>query len=92
MELNIIHNKESGIFETVVDNQTAYIKYHQPSANQIAIVSTLVPTEIGGRGIAGIMTKHVLDYAKENKLTVIPICSYTATYIERHAEYKDLIK
>jgi len=45
---------------------------------------------VGGRGIAGILTKFALEVARTKNWKVIPTCSYTAVYIQRHPEYSDL--
>ncbi|HET8797191.1 MAG TPA: GNAT family N-acetyltransferase [Thermoanaerobaculia bacterium] len=46
---------------------------------------------MGGRGIAGALVKHALDDARARGLKVIPRCSYVRAYIEKNAEYRDLV-
>lgn len=91
MELEITNNKDTGRFESSIEGQIAFVKYHLDD-KQLVIISTQVPRELEGRGIAAALTKHVLEYAKQNNLKVHPLCSYTVTYIARHPEYKGLVE
>lgn len=90
MELEIIHNQDNGRFETSVEGQVAFVKYIR-NGEQLIIVSTSVPKELEGRGIAAALTKYALEYAIENELSVDAVCSYTQVYINRHPEYKSLL-
>ncbi len=56
----------------------------------MSINSTVVNPKLRGQGLAGIITKYALDYAKENEMKVQPICSYTVDYFNKHEEYKDI--
>ncbi|MFO1384130.1 MAG: GNAT family N-acetyltransferase [Moraxella sp.] len=47
-----------------VDGTTAYISYVD-NGDVIVYDHTIVPDAIGGRGIAGALTKHALDYARK---------------------------
>jgi predicted GNAT family acetyltransferase len=58
---------------------------------------TMVITHTGtdpahrGQGYAGELTRHALDDARGRGLRVVPRCPYTATWIEEHPEYADLV-
>ena len=51
-----------------------------------------VPGAVGGRGIAGELTRHALDWAEAQGLKVRARCPYVARWIERHAEYQRLLE
>jgi predicted GNAT family acetyltransferase len=40
--------------------------------------------------VGSALAKHVLDYARENKLRVMPLCPFIKAYIDRHPEYADI--
>lgn len=88
-QLTIKHNEQAHRFETTVDGTTAYISYVD-NGNVIVYDHTIVPSAIGGRGIAGQLTKHALDYARAQGKKVMPACSYVANYMRKHPEYSDL--
>ncbi|MFZ9028847.1 MAG: GNAT family N-acetyltransferase, partial [Crocinitomicaceae bacterium] len=50
-----------------------------------------VPEALRGKGVGAEMMTAVLEYARENKLKVVPVCSYTVRYINNHAEWSDLV-
>ena len=49
---------------------------------------TIVPSEIGGRGIASALVKAAYDFALENALKPIATCSYAVVWLQRHPEYQ----
>lgn len=89
-QVTIHHNEQANRFETTVDGTTAYISYVD-NGDRIIYDHTIVPSVIGGRGIAGALTKHALDHAREQGKKVIPACSYVASYVQKHPEYADLV-
>lgn len=90
MTLTIQHDADKKVFLTVVDGHQAYIDYELDGSKMI-VMHTIVHDTIGGRGIAGELTRAALDTAHANRWAVIPVCSYTQTYIKRHPEYQDLV-
>lgn len=88
--IEIIENEERGRFEAHVGQQKG-VMYRYYSEGSLVITHTLVPDELSGQGLAGHMTKTVLDGAREQGLKVVPICPYVAAYIRRHPEYQDLV-
>ena len=90
MDLEIIHNKAAKRFETSIDNHTGYISY-QERDDKLVYDHTIVPQELGGRGIGSALVKHALNYAREQHKKVIPQCSFVSSYISKHPEYQDLI-
>jgi len=51
---------------------------------------TVVPPQIGGRGIAGELVKALIADAREQGFTIDPQCSYVAAQFARHPEWADL--
>lgn len=78
-------------FEVTVDGRDAYVTFVR-SEGRIAYEHTFVPPELEGRGIAGRLAKHALEYARESGLAVQPDCPYVRAYIERHPEYAGLVR
>ena len=58
-------------------------------------VITLVHTEVdpahSGQGHAATLARGALDDARSRGLRVVPSCPYVASYVEKHAEYADLV-
>ena len=92
MSYDVRHNEEKSQFETTVDGKVAVAAYDLEDPNRIVFTHTDVPDALAGRGIAGEIVKFGLDYARKQKLTVVPQCSYVEAYIKRHPEYQDLLR
>ena len=90
-KLEVIHNRDENRFETLVDGYLSKLDYIQDGKNFV-ITHVGVHPELRGQGVAGRVVQVSLEYAKENSLRVIPMCSYAAAYIRRHPEYAELTK
>lgn len=87
----MLHNKEKNTFEIKNGQITAELNYQIDHDGKMHITRTFVPEELRGKGLAAQLNKAALDYAKIENLKVVPVCSYTASYIERNTEYKSLL-
>ena len=88
-KLNVIHNESSQRFEVRIDGYLSKLDYIQ-DGNNFVITHVGVYPEHRGQGIAAKIVEVSLEYAKQNSLRVIPMCSYAAAYIRRHPQYMDL--
>jgi uncharacterized protein len=52
---------------------------------------TLVPPEIGGRGVAGALVEALIADAKAEGFKIHPQCSYVAVAFKRHPEWAPLL-
>ena len=86
---DIAHDQASQRFTTEVDGQTGYLEYER--ADDVMVVThTIVPSAIGGRGIAGRLVQAALAHAREAGLKVDPRCSYADAWMRRHPEFDGL--
>ena len=85
----IRHEGDRQRFVVEVDGHEGFVEYER-EGDVLVVVHTVVPPEIGGRGIAGKLVKAALDHARAEGLQVLPRCSYTDAYMRRHPEYEDL--
>ncbi|MGP5536485.1 GNAT family N-acetyltransferase [Psychrobacter glacincola] len=88
--LTITHDEQANRFETSIDGHTGYISY-QERDDTLVYDHTIVPQELGGRGIGSALVKHALNYAREQNKKVIPQCSFVSSYISKHPDYQDLL-
>ena len=51
---------------------------------------TLVPKEIGGRGVAGHLVEALVSDAREKGFRIVPQCSYVAKKFEQNPAWNDL--
>jgi predicted GNAT family acetyltransferase len=88
--LNIVNNTEASRFEVELDGHLAICDYKR-QGDTLVMPHTVVPPELGGRGIAAALVAAALDWARSEGLRVRPTCSYVAAYMQRHAETQDLL-
>lgn len=87
---SVIHRPEASRFELVLDGQTAVCVYRR-DGGVLALTHTEVPPAHEGRGIAALLVRVTLDWARAQGLRVRPLCSYVAAYMRRHPETLDLL-
>lgn len=51
---------------------------------------TLVPPQIGGRGVAGKLVEALIADAREHGFRIDPACSYVEAAFRRHPDWADL--
>ncbi|GEO00261.1 hypothetical protein NSE01_20930 [Novosphingobium sediminis] len=59
--------------------------------NVLTAEHALVPTEIGGRGIAGKLVEALIADAREQGWKIVPECTYVAAAFRRNPEWADLL-
>ena len=70
----ITHNPNTQRFELTQNGATAYLSY-QTAGDKLIFDHTIVPTAIEGQGIGSRLTRHALDWAREQDKQVIPTLS-----------------
>ena len=82
----ILHEVPEQRFVTQAEGHAARVDYIEDEG-RLTITHTIVPSEIGGRGIAGELVRAALDYARDAGLKVEPQCSYADVWMRRHPEF-----
>jgi len=88
---SVIDNKAEQEFELTVDGYRAVAAY-QLEGDTIVFTHTLVPPAIEGRGVGSRLIRAALDSARDQGLRVVPQCPFVRAFIERHPEYRDLVR
>lgn len=60
------------------------------AGNARLVDHTLVPPQIGGRGIAARLVEAIVADARAQGFKVIPQCSYVVAAFDRHPEWNDI--
>lgn len=89
-ELSIKNNEANHRFETQINGEIALVEYVRFD-NGIIFSHTEVPPSLEGRGIGSKLAQAGLDYARVENLTVVPLCSFVASFIRKHQEYQSLV-
>lgn len=86
----VVHNEALSRFEVSLDGQVAVANYRLADG-VMRMVHTEVPRAFEGRGIAAAMVEAALQYARAQRLEVVPACSYVRAYMRRHPQTADLL-
>ena len=57
----------------------------------LVVDHTIVPSAIGGRGVAAALVEALIAHARAEKLKIDPQCSYVAAAFKRHPDWADLL-
>jgi uncharacterized protein len=88
---DVVNNEAHQRFELAVEGHLA-ATYYKLSDGVITFVHTDVPPELGGKGVGSALVKGALDQVRAGGLKVIAQCPFVKAYIDKHAEYADLLK
>lgn len=73
-----------------LDGVEAFLKFHV-GKGKMYLDATYTPEEHRGKGVGTKMMEAAINYAKERKLSIVPICPFAVEYFKRHPEYKDML-
>ena len=71
----IHHDPDRRLFETVVDGHVAHLEYRE-DAGVLTILHTIVPPQIGGRGLGAGLVDAALAYASSLGLRIASECAF----------------
>ncbi len=86
----VTDNAARSRFELAEADGVAFADYRR-DAGRMVIPHVEAPEALRGTGAAGRLMEGVLSIARQEGLKVVPLCSYAAAYIRRHAEHQDLL-
>ena len=91
-DITVEHDTQGSRFRVSLQGYEACLMYRR-TGGEIDLYHTYVPEVFRGRGVAERLCAAAFEYAKVNKLTVVPSCSYiSGAYLRRHPEYQSLTK
>ena len=86
----IIDNPAEKRFETTIEGHMAKVDY-KIDGNTIYFEHTTVPEALQGRGLGGQLVQACLKAARENNMTVVPVCPVFVGYMKKRPETHDLL-
>lgn len=89
-EREVRHNPEASRFEIHEEGRLAVAEYRREGQTLI-FDHTVVPPELGGRGLGKRLVRAGLAYARAEALQVIPECTFFASFMQKHPETHDLL-
>lgn len=86
---DVVNNREGHQFEIRIDDDVARLRYAIRDG-AIELIHTEVPARLGGQGLGNELARASLEFAREQKLHVIPTCPFVRSFLKRHDEFSKL--
>jgi uncharacterized protein len=90
-EATVVNVPSEHRYELLLDGRRIGLLAYRQREGRIALTHTEVSPGCEGRGFGTRLAAAALDDARRQGLVVVPICPFITRYIERHAEYHDLV-
>jgi predicted GNAT family acetyltransferase len=84
----VVHNASNQRFEIDIDSIDGQLSIleHTFKNHRLFLTHTEVPPALGSQGLGTKLAHAALDYARQNDLTVIAICSFVQDYVVSHPQ------
>jgi predicted GNAT family acetyltransferase len=76
-------NAQTHRFEYTVEGAVVFAKYRRDETT-LYIDYVEAPHELRGTGASGKLMQNIIDFARKEKLKVIPICGYAAAWMAKN--------
>lgn len=83
-------NEERDRFELDVEGKTAFVSYRK-TPDTITLVHTVVPPELGGKGVGSKLARATLDAVRAQRRKLTVECEFIRGHMSKHPEDNDLL-
>lgn len=88
--MEVRNNEDNLQFEVKEGEEVARLEYRFYKKS-IAMMHTVVPESMQGKGIASILAEHAFAFAKSKNKKVMVYCPFVARYVKKHPEVREQI-
>jgi len=81
----VTDNQAESRFELDTDGHVAVLIYRR-NGKRLVLIHTDVPAELEGHGVGGRLVTAAIDRAAREGLTIVPLCPFARSWLERHAD------
>ncbi len=93
MNIERIEHGAKGTFIVKENNELlAEMTYSKAGDNLIIIDHTEVSDTLRGKGAGKQLVTAAVNYARENKITILPLCPFAKSVFDRTPEFADVLK
>jgi predicted GNAT family acetyltransferase len=91
MDTRVVDNPTANRYEIHVDGEVAGFIDYKRAGTVLSLIHTEVDPRFEGRGLGSVLARGALDAARADGAAVLPFCPFVRRYLQRHAEYVDLV-
>jgi len=93
MNIKTEQGETGGAFIYTGDNgNKAKMTFSKAGDSMIIIDHTEVDGELRGQGIGEILVEHMVNFAREKGVKVMPLCPFTRSVFEKRKDIHDVLK
>jgi len=90
-DAEVTDNQAESRLEIDTGGEPAELIYKR-RADRLVLIHTGVPEALSGRGLGGQLVQAALNKAAADGLTVVPLCPYARSWLERHPDEAAKVK
>ncbi len=91
-EIKHKENDTRGMFYMEDDKGiTSELTYTKQDNGVLVIDHTETRSELEGRGLASLLLKRSVEYARTNNYKIDPLCPFAEVKFDEHKEYRDVL-
>lgn len=84
MSAEISHDETARRYSAVIDGVEAYLTYERPRAGHRHITHTIVPDQLGGKGLGKRLVTRIMEDSLAAGETVSSSCWFATALIDKH--------
>lgn len=92
MSTEVRNVPERSRYELTLDGQLAGIADYREHEGALVLPHTEIDPSRRGQGLGDVLVRGVLDDVRATGGTIVPACWFVADFVERNAEYADLVR
>lgn len=89
--MTLKNNTHRHRFESETGGKLSIVEYQQVDDETLALTHTEVDPSLEGQGVGTKLVEAVLQYAEQNNLKVVPLCSFVGAYVKRHPDWNRVV-
>jgi predicted GNAT family acetyltransferase len=89
--VEIHDHPEAQRYEVTVDGVLAGFADYERGEERVTFTHSEMDDAFAGRGLAGRLARKSLDDARAAGQSVVPMCPFYRSWIQRHSDYADLV-
>jgi hypothetical protein len=92
--MNVLHKKSDnkGVFYIEIEGlKKAEMTYVMAGETKMIIDHTEVLSELSGTGAGKMLVEKAVEYARENRIKILPLCSFAKAVFEKTPSYTDVL-
>lgn len=92
MDIKHIHEANKGVFSVEEKNEVlAKLEYSMAGADKMIIAHTEVNPILSGKGVGKQLVAKAVDYAREHKIKILPLCPFAKAIFDKVPEFNDVL-